>query len=80
MVARNECWSYKLPVLLVNLQASRALVNSPCPTAKIIQALQLEAQSNSQGNPLVGQRMKCYILNMSREIISATSVNATESL
>lgn len=55
-------------------------MKSPCPSATVIQALQLEAQSNSQANPLAGQRMKCYILNMSTEITSATSVNATESL
>lgn len=50
------------------------------PHPKTIPALPREAQSNSQGNPLVEPRMKCYILNMSREITSGTSVKATESL
>lgn len=72
------------------LQTSAGVISSGCcrrascfgeqPHPKTILALPLEAQSNSQGNPLAEPRMKCYILSMSREITSGTSVNATESL
>lgn len=72
------------------LHTSAGVISSRCcwraphfgeqPHPKPILALPLEARSNSRGNPLAEPRMKSYILSMSREITSGTSVNATESL